>query len=211
MKTIDFKDPHRRKHFDFFRRMDQPHFNLTANLEITPLLHFLQQEGLPFTATVVYCITRAANAIPQFRQRIRGERVIEHPKVSPSFTVHTKASDVFSFCYVEYQPDLILFTADAQRQIQQMQEAPSFEDEAGRDDYLFLSSIPWVSFTGIQHAMNFSPADSVPRIAWGKYFQDGQRLLMPLSVQAHHALVDGRDMGHYFEAIQALFLHPQRW
>lgn len=211
MKLIEFSDPHRRKHYEFFRQMDQPHFNITANVEITSLIRFLRQQHLPFSASVVYAIAHTANIIPAFRQRIRGEQVIEHNKVSPSFTVQTKASEVFSFCFVDYQPRYSQFVADAQEQIRQMQESPSFEDEAGRDDYLFLSSIPWIAFTGVQHAMHYTPVDSVPRITWGKYFDNGRQLVMPLSVQAHHALVDGRDMGRYFETIQELFLHPATW
>ena len=33
---------------------------------------------------------------------------------------------------------------------------------------------------------------------------------MPLSVQAHHALVDGVHMGRYFEIMQAYLDQPQR-
>jgi chloramphenicol O-acetyltransferase len=32
---------------------------------------------------------------------------------------------------------------------------------------------------------------------------------MPLSVQAHHALVDGLHMGRYFETMQAYLDQPQ--
>ena len=83
-----------------------------------------------------------------------------------------------------------------------MKSNPSLEDQPGRDDYLFLSAIPWVSFTSIQHAMHFHPHDSVPRISWGKFFEQNGKILMPVSIQAHHALVDGRHMGAYFETLQ---------
>ena len=33
--------------------------------------------------------------------------------------------------------------------------------------------------------------DSVPRLAWGCFEERGKRLVMPLNVQAHHALIDG--------------------
>ena len=50
-----------------------------------------------------------------------------------------------------------------------------FEDEEGRDDFLFLSAIPWISFTSFSHAMHYTPADSVPRITWGKSFKEGAK------------------------------------
>lgn len=205
MKYIRFDDPHRQKHFDFFNRMSSPHFSLTAPLDITKWLHSLKAQGLPFTPAMAYLLASAANEIPAFRWRIRGQSVVEHEQVSPSFTVQTAASSVFSFCTVEYHPSPRAFLRRAQQQMAAVQETPSFEDEPGRDDFLFLSSIPWVAFTQIQHAMQ-SPADSVPRIAWGKYLaQDSGKVIMPVSVQAHHAVVDGQDMGQFFEILAASF------
>jgi len=91
----------------------------------------------------------------------------------------------------------------------EMLKNPSMEDEEHRDDYLFLSAIPWVSFTSFSHAMHYTPADSVPRITWGKYFEEGEKILMPLSVQAHHAVVDGRHTGKYFELFQKYMRNPE--
>ena len=204
MKTITFNDPHRKKHFDFFRKMDQPHFNLVANVDITSFLNHIKTRQLPFTVPMVYLLSRAANESKAFRWRIRGEEVVEHPSVQPSFTVPTEVSEVFSFCTVDYDADPQVFFDRAFATIEKMKTAPDFEDEPGRDDYLFLSAIPWVSFTGLSHAMNYSPPDSVPRISWGKYFQQNGQQLMPLAVQAHHAVVDGSDMGRYFQSVQQL-------
>ena len=208
MKKIRFTNPHRQKHFDFFNNMDQPHFSLCANMEIHVLLDFIKKEALSFTTTMVYLIARTANEIPQFKQRIRGSEIVEHDFVQPSFTVNTAINDVFSFCTVEYDADFTIFAKRASEEIERMRTNPSFEDEEGKDDYLFLSAIPWVSFTNLHHAMHYSPVDSVPRIAWGKYFKEQDKTKMPLSVQAHHALVDGIHMGRYFQAFQELANHP---
>lgn len=204
MKIITFADTHRKKHFDFFRRMDQPHFNLVANVDITAFLSVVKSRQLPFTPYIVYLLSKAANDLSAFRWRIRGDEVVEHKTVQPSFTVPTEASEVFSFCTVDYDPDVAIFIKRTLATIEKMKTEPDFEDEPGRDDYLFMSAIPWVSFTGLSHAMHYSPADAVPRISWGKYFEQNDRILMPLAVQAHHAVVDGSDMGHYFQDVQKL-------
>lgn len=208
MRIIPLDNPHRKKHFDFFNRMDQPHFNLVANIDITHLLPFLKAHSLSFTPAIVYLIAKTANEIPHFRRRIRGGQIVEHEVVHPSFTVTTDVSEVFSFCTVEFDHDPTLFMDRAVATMERMKQEPDFEDEEGRDDFLFLSSIPWVSFTGLSHAMHYHPVDSVPRITWGKYFEQGQRILMPLAVQAHHAVVDGWDMGKYFQQIQAFADDP---
>lgn len=205
MQEIQFQHPHRKKHFQFFNQMQQPYFNLVANVDITHFIAQLKQgKERSFTPAIVYVLSKAANAIPQFRWRIRGQQVVEHEKVHPSFSVLTEVADVFSFCYVPYTDSQAQFEQAARLKMEEMKTNPVFEDEAGRDDFLFLSAVPWVSFTSISHPMYLEPADSVPRISWGKYFKQGDRVLMPLAVQAHHAVVDGRQMGAYFEKVQEL-------
>ena len=202
MKKITFSDPHRKKHFDFFRNMDQPHFNVTANVDITVIQKIIKKLQLPFTPVMVYCIAATANSIPAFRYRIRGEEVVEHEIVHPSFSVLPEVSEVFSFCYVDFQDDFYPFLKECNRRMEIVRKQPSFEDEPGRDDYLFLSSFPWFSFTGVMHPMHYNPVDSVPRIAWGKYFEENGKVKMPLTVQAHHAVVDGLHLGAFLQQFQ---------
>jgi chloramphenicol O-acetyltransferase type A len=57
--------------------------------------------------------------------------------------------------------------------------------------------------------MQFHPADSIPRFAWGRYFQESGTWKMPLSVQGHHAVMDGIHMGKYYETVQDYLHHPE--
>lgn len=211
MKTITFDNPHRKKHFEFFKGMNHPHFGITANVDITALLPYIKANKLRTSTTIVYLISKAANAITEFRWRIRENEIVEHEKVHPSFTVPTQEADVFSFCTVEFNANAQTFLQNAKKQIDAMYTNPSFEDEEGRDDYLFLSAMPWVSFTGLQHAMHYHPGDSVPRITWGKFFEQNEKIVMPVSVQAHHALVDGRHVGQYYELLEEIASDPEKY
>lgn len=58
------------------------------------------------------------------------------------------------------------------------------------------------------HPIDLYPVDSVPRFAWGKRFEDGTFLKMPLSVQGHHALMDGIHMGKFYAIMQDYLYHP---
>jgi len=204
MRIIEFTSPHRRKHFEFFHSMNHPHFSVSANVEIGTWLDMTRRRGLKTNSAIVHLLARVANEIPQLRQRIRGHQVVEHDTVHPTFTVATDVSEAFSFCYVEYCPDLEEFVQRTVVEMENMRVDPVFEDEPGRDDYLFMSALPWISFTSVQHAMQYHPHDSVPRISWGKFFESDGRTLMPLSLQAHHALVDGVHAGQFFEGVEAI-------
>ena len=58
------------------------------------------------------------------------------------------------------------------------------------------------------HPLKLSPPDSVPRFAWGKHRKEGKKILMPLSVQGHHAVMDGLNAGRFYEEFQRLADHP---
>ena len=66
----------------------------------------------------------------------------------------------------------------------------------------------WVSFTSISHARGGGREESVPKIAFGKYREEGGRASMPVSVEVHHALMDGLHVGRYFERLQSYFDDP---
>ena len=209
MKIIDFNSGHRRKHFEFFRKMEMPHFNLVAHIPFDQTYAFIKENNLHFSTTLIYLICRTANDIPELRWRIRGERIVEHEIIHPSFSVNTEVSDVFSFCYVDYDPDFQSFSRSAITATEEMKRAPSFENDAQRDDLMYLSGLPWIHFTSISHAMPIPVNDSIPRISWGKLGPGKGDTLLPLSIQVHHALVDGRHVGMFFERFEEMANSPQ--
>jgi chloramphenicol O-acetyltransferase type A len=207
MRIINQETWSRSAHFKFFSGFDHPHFNMCANVDLTRFYPAVKQRGISFTVATAYAITRAANAIPEFPYRIRSGAVVEHEVVHPSITILTK-DDLFSFCTFDYVEDFAAFAAQAAERIANAQEHLCLENLPGKDDLLYMTAIPWVSFTSFAHPMQLHPADSVPRFAWGKFFADGESLQMPLSVQGHHAVMDGLHMGRFYTTVQDYFHEP---
>jgi chloramphenicol O-acetyltransferase type A len=208
MRFIDLPTWPRRKHFEVYNAFDYPHINLCANVEITAFQVFVKQHALSLNITLTYLFARVANAIPEFRQRIRERQVVEHEVVHPSTTILTEG-DLFSFCTIPYVEDYATFAPQAAQIIARVKAQPRLEDEPGQDDLLYMTSIPWVSFTSLQHPIHMHPVDSVPRISWGKVFAEGKALKLPLSVQVHHALLDGVHIGRYYTQVQAYLDQPE--
>ena len=208
MKIIDLKTWTRRDHYEFFTTFEYPHFSLCADLDITQFLSMIKDKGISFTAGIMYLIARTANGIPEFRHRVREGNPIEHDVVHPGTTILTK-NDLFAFCTVEYIADFKEFIKISEKEISWVKTHPSLEEKIPDDSMLFLTSIPWVSFTSFMHPLKLNPPDSVPRFAWGKYRQQGERIVMPFSVQAHHAVVDGLHAGRFYSQIQGYLDHPE--
>jgi chloramphenicol O-acetyltransferase type A len=217
MRYIDMENWPRRNHFEVFNAFDYPHFSMCANVDLTAFYPAVKQRGYSMSVSIVYLLARASNAIAEFRQRIRGDAVTEHGVVEhgvvlhevvhPSVTVMGEG-DLFTFCTMDYHEDFPAFAAGAAERIAYVKTHPTLDDH-GRDDLLFLSAIPWVSFTGVTHPIHMNPVDSVPRFVWGKFFEEGGRLKMPLSVQVHHALMDGLHVGRFYELVQGYLDDPE--
>ncbi|MEA1927859.1 MAG: chloramphenicol acetyltransferase [Candidatus Auribacterota bacterium] len=198
----------RKEHFRFFSGMDYPHFNISANLDITHLKPFLKEQDLPFFTSLLYLSARAANSIKEFRYRIREGKVVEHETVAPAITV-IGDNEVFGYCTIEYHSDPKKFMARAAEVIAREKENPTIDEDSSRDDVIYYTTIPWISFTSLVHPINLHPVDSIPRISWGKYFESNDRLLLPHSVQVHHGLADGFHAGKYFTLLQELLDQPE--
>ncbi|MBA3532341.1 MAG: chloramphenicol acetyltransferase [Ardenticatenales bacterium] len=207
MRHIDMQSWPRRKHFALFQRLAYPYLNITATVDITAFYPFIKEQELSFNLALIYGLARVANTIPEFRYRIHGEGVVEHDIVHPATTIPAE-DELFSFCTIAYQEDFKAFAPLALETIARCTAFPTLDDEPGQDNLLYMSAIPWVSFTSIVHPVPLHPADSVPRIAWGKFFAENGTLKLPLSVQGHHALMDGLHMGRYFSEVQRYLSEP---
>jgi chloramphenicol O-acetyltransferase type A len=126
MRYVDMQTWSRRKHFGLFNTFNHPHFSMCVNVDVTVFYPFVKRHGYSLTVAMVYLIARASNAIPEFRQRIRGDQVVEHEIVNPGFTILVD-KDLFSFCDVEYAEDFSEFARRAAEQIAYVKAHPDLE------------------------------------------------------------------------------------
>lgn len=202
MEQINLDNWPRKDHFNFFRNVDYPQYNICANLDITNFLDFVQKHDLSFTYAMMYIATYITNEIVNFRYRIRGSEVVLHERLHPCYTHLDKPDDLFKLITADMKEDIFTFSSCAKEKARLQQEYFDLTGLAGRDDFIYFTCIPWIAFTHISHTISLNKNDCVPRISWGKYFTDNNKVYLPFSVQAHHAFVDGVHMGMYFTKIQ---------
>jgi chloramphenicol O-acetyltransferase type A len=208
-RLIDQATWPRREQFELFRTFGSPYFSITADIDITAYRCALPKGGR-FTVGLVHALAVAANAVPEFRQRIRGDDVIEFEMVHPSIIVLNE-DEAFRFCSFPFVKDYEAFAKDAPALMARARAATSMFDYQDQDDFLFLTGLPWISFTGVMHAAPTQEPDSVPRIAWGKYREVAGRIMLPLNVQVHHALIDGIHVSRFYAKVEEILGHAKEW
>ncbi|HCG35107.1 MAG TPA: chloramphenicol acetyltransferase [Clostridiales bacterium] len=198
---INMKTYPRKSHFEHFNSLANPYASVTVSLDITAFLQTIKKEGSPFFLRFLYEVAGAADSVPAFRQRIINGKIIEFPYCTTSHTV-MKEDGTFAYCHLHpYQP-LDSYLPEAIKKQKDAKENGNIHDDADILHAYFVSCIPWFSFTAITQSTPI-PADSNPRFAWGKYEEEQGKIKLPFSVQFNHALMDGRHIGLFLDALHA--------
>lgn len=216
MPYLDIGSWNRRDHFHLFRAYERPFFNLCAPVDVTRLREQCRgTDGPSFSLAAFWLSLRAANRVEAFRYRLRrddreggpGERVWIHDVIHGGSTI-LRHDETFGFAYFPFTSTFGELVAAAAPEIERVERSTSLDPKNDDDALVHYSVIPWVSFTSFAHARRLDSTDSVPKIVFGRYYEDGARWRMPVSVEVHHALADGLHVGRFFEHFQALLDEP---
>lgn len=199
-RYLDMAAYARRDEYDYFRSLAYPYVGVTVHADITPLHARVRAEGLPFFLSLLYVTSRAANEIPELRQRMRADGIVEYD-VCP--TSHTVSLGGGRYCYCMLRADCpfdVYLPAAVEAQEAARREASMTESAADAESLFFVSTMPGIAFTSFVQPTPY-PADSNPRFMFGKFFAAGDRILLPFSVQVNHALLGGQQLTAFFEAL----------
>ena len=199
-RTIDLEHWPRREHFAYFSAMADPYVGVTAEADITDFLSAIRGADLPFFLSFLYCAGRAANAVPQLRQRIVDGAPVEFARCDTSHTV-LREDGTYSYCRLDCMQPFEQYLPAAQALQEQARERGGLDDGEDAASLFFVSTLPWVRYTAIRQPVP-TPADSNPRLTWGRFWEQGGRVSMPITVLCNHALVDGAHIGAFFQELE---------
>jgi chloramphenicol O-acetyltransferase type A len=202
-RVVDLQVWPRADQFRFFRTYEKPHYAVTARVDVTQVLRRRREAGISPYRACLYVIGAGIHAVPELCMRFRGDVVTQYDRIDLSMTVPL-ADGNFRYAYVPWTADFATFDAGAAAIIAGVAAGGDLNANTGqRDDLAYLSCLPWLDYTSINNALPHAD-DCIPRVSWGKFVQaaDGA-WSMAMTIEVHHALVDGRQVGDYFAAVQA--------
>jgi chloramphenicol O-acetyltransferase type A len=208
---VDLDRWNRRDTFHFFRNFDKPYFNVCVQLDVTNLVTLCRSTKTKSFLAYHYLSLRMANEIPEFHYRLRQDKVLIHEVVHGGSTL-LMPNESFSFVYFDYFENFQQFASETERAMNEVRAG----DGAflPRDDYdalIHYTTLPWISFTSFSHARNWGREDSVPKIAFGRFIQQGGSSFLPMSIEVHHALMDGLHVGRFVHKIEEGLICPESW
>lgn len=199
--SIDIDRWDRKEQFKFFSDFDEPFFGITAEVDCSKAYQHAKSNDISFFLLYLHASLKAANSIDAFKFRIEGEEVFCYDIIHASPTIN-RDNGTFGFSYMDFYPDFAEFATHAQQEIDRVKKSNTLIPAVSGENVIHYSSIPWIRFTALSHARHFGFQDSCPKISFGKLTSEKNQLLMPVSVHAHHALVDGFHVGQFLEKFQ---------
>ncbi len=224
--SIDLERWPRRSHFRFFSGFEQPHFQVTSSVDVTALDAYIRANGGSRFAAMLHATMWATQAEAALRLRIRWQddepEVVLHDVVHPSFTapVDTPEADrqwpgcdlpLFGYTTALFTEDYSDFASRVRSAAQRVASDADVTRQAAldADNLVYVSSMPWMTFSSLQHAMHTPARDSTPRITWGRFQAAGPRVEVSVSLQAHHGLADGGHVARWFRTLQQRVVQPE--
>lgn len=200
-QPVDLATWPRAAQFEFFRTFDRPHYATTVRIDVTKLMTTKAKTGLSPFRHAIWAIGAGLHAVPELCMRFKDDRVTHYDRLLLSPTIPLENGD-FRYTYMTWEPDTVAFDAHASQKMAQVRAgAPLGANDGTIENVAYLSCLPWLDYTALDNALP-NANDCIPRVSWGKIVPKGDGFDMAMSIQVHHALVDGLQVARFFEATQ---------
>ncbi len=151
----------------------------------------------------LYNIMKVSNELEEFRIRLIDGQAVLYDLISIGCTI-LNDDESFGFAYFPYTSGKDEFIAKGKKIIENQKREKIFIPKSNDNGIIYCSVIPWIPFTSFKHATTSVADHSIPRIVMGKIHQKDGVYYMPLSVEVHHALMDGLHVGRFYNKMEKL-------
>jgi chloramphenicol O-acetyltransferase type A len=200
---INMKNWYRIQTFSYFSQMAPTTYSLTVNVDITDLRQLLKSRGMKFYPVYLWLVTKYLNEQTEFKIAKKDGQIGYYDTLTPFYAVFHEDDHSFSMIWQEYTADFRAFYAGYLENQQKYGRNHGFlgRPELPPPNAYTVSCMPWVSFSHFSVHSN-NPDYYFPSVEAGKFFEEEDRVLLPLSLTCHHATTDGYHIKTFLEAFQ---------
>ena len=210
MKTeINPLETSRAEAFSMWMSSPQPMVTLVKTIDVTHLLKAGRKTGIRFNALLCWCICKAASSIEEFFLQPEKLRVgdgtpgmpghlYRYDKLAVNVIVLNDKGGI-TMCDVPYSEDISQFNADY---LEVTGLAAKTCKSTSLEDAMIIgtSALPHTELDCIVN--QYSGRWNNPFLAWGKYRKGLFRTTLPISLQFHHAQMDGIQACRFLNNLQ---------
>ncbi len=206
-REIDVEHWNRRVTYEWFAAFSNPCYGVTVDMDVTEAVAFAKEKGFSFFGCMAYIVLQGMQTIEELRMRIREGVPVIYDRLLPSYTVMTEQG-IFVNARQPMGESLAEFCTISREIIDNIKSGTEFvPDESYNPDdawnEVYLTSVPWLSLADMSHPIpDDKSSQSVPRVCFDRWREEGGRKKLKLNITVSHALVDGYPLCRAFAAIQ---------
>ena len=203
----------RKPYFDYYMERIKSKYTLTVQMDISPLIQAIQKQEYRFFPTFLFAIMKGINQNESFRMGYDAEGQLGHWQfLHPSYTIFHPDDQTFSDIWSEYSADFQTFYQNVTNDMEIYKGVKGISTKPGAPpNFCSVSSIPWLSFSGFAQDTYEASQLLTPLIRFGKYYQEGDKTLIPFAIFVNHAVADGYHTAKLINEISDIVSDVKEW
>jgi len=199
MKTeINPQETSRAEAFGLWMSSPMPMVTLVKTIDVSRIRKVSRKTGVKFNVMMCWCIGKAASSIDEFFLLPEKDRLYRYDKLAINIVVQNSKGGL-SLCDVPYSDDIRQFAADYQDLTCSAAETCKSTSLEGHM-IIGTSALPQTELDCIVN--QYSGRYNNPFLAWGRYRKGLFKTTLPLSLQFHHAQMDGLQACRFLDNLQ---------
>ena len=201
MEVINLNTWNRKSHYEHFRGLKDPYFGVTIPFDVSKTYQFAKANDVSFFGRYLHDCMKAINEVDELKLRIVDEKVVKYDIINASATL-MRSNKTFGFSYIEFDEDFNQFLKHLELEKHRIEHSSVLYPLRNDEACIHCSALPWLNFSGHKEPIS-GTLESVPKLAFGKIeLKDDEHMIMNVSINVNHALVDGYHIGLFSEKFQ---------
>lgn len=168
--------------------------SITSRIDVTELVKSSKRSGTKFYINFLYALSTALNSREDYKTvyRYKTDELVVYDVINPAHYVFHDDTETCTLVYTDYSPDYDTFYADCARDIEEAKLTREYRlDTASHPNWFDASYISWLSYDAMHVELPDGHLHFMPIVNWGRYREEGGRVVLPLTVRLNHAIADG--------------------
>ncbi|MBN1045716.1 MULTISPECIES: chloramphenicol acetyltransferase [unclassified Clostridium] len=209
-KLIDIENWERKECFNHFMNIAKSTYSLTVNIDISKLLSLTKEKGYRFYPTFTWIVSRAINRHKEFKMGFDQSGNLGYfEEISPDYSVLNEKTKIMNSLCTSYNDNFKWFYEEMVSDMNNYKVRGTLTEQ--QDNFFLISCLPWLSYTSFDVTNQSERQFLFPMVTWGKYFEHDGKVLMPLTLQVHHAVADGYHCSLFYSDVQQVLENPQNY
>ena len=209
--VIDLNTWDRKERFNHFFNNAKCTYSITVNIDITNLYNYTKTNKLRFYPTFTWVVSKVINNYKEFKMAFDEKgRLGFFDEIGPSYSVLNNKTKVTSDLYTSFNSVFANFYMDMENNLNKYKEEANFTTKF-QNNFFIVSCLPWFSYTSFNVNNEGSTPFLFPMVTWGKFFKEDNKIIMPVTIQVHHAVADGYHCSLFFSDVKEISLNPEKY